>query len=142
MARAAGAWPANDALCDALQVINHLQDCGKDYRELDRVYIPLDRAGGRRHDVEALDAQKANPGPDGVIAAWPIEMPPCWTFPGPSPADQDGRLALEVDLIQTLAEDLNRRLMVPRSFVPAGASRQDGGRRRCSLKRFPASDPA
>ena len=25
-------WPANDALCAALQVINHLQDCGKDYR--------------------------------------------------------------------------------------------------------------
>ena len=25
-------WPANDALCAALQIINHLQDCGKDYR--------------------------------------------------------------------------------------------------------------
>ena len=35
-------WPANDALCAALQIINHLQDCAKDYRELDRVYIPLD----------------------------------------------------------------------------------------------------
>ena len=33
-------WPANDALCAALQVINHLQDCGKDYRDLGRVYIP------------------------------------------------------------------------------------------------------
>ena len=33
-------WPASDALCAALQVINHLQDCGKDYRTLDRVYIP------------------------------------------------------------------------------------------------------
>src|SRR5262249_21021184 len=30
-------WPANDALCAALQVINHLQDCAKDYRELNRV---------------------------------------------------------------------------------------------------------
>jgi squalene synthase HpnC len=35
-------WPANDALCSALQVINHLQDCAKDYRNLNRVYIPLD----------------------------------------------------------------------------------------------------
>jgi len=35
-------WPANDALCAALQIINHLQDCRKDYRELDRVYVPLD----------------------------------------------------------------------------------------------------
>src|SRR6266403_1945743 len=33
-------WSANDALCAALQIINHLQDCGKDYRQLDRVYIP------------------------------------------------------------------------------------------------------
>ena len=40
-------WPANDALCAALQIINHLQDCGKDYRDLDRVYIPLD---GLRRD--------------------------------------------------------------------------------------------
>src|SRR5262249_55973540 len=37
-----GLWPANDALCTALQIINHLQDCGKDYRALNRVYIPLD----------------------------------------------------------------------------------------------------
>ena len=29
-------WPANDALCAALQIINHLQDCGEDYRNLDR----------------------------------------------------------------------------------------------------------
>lgn len=33
-------WPASDALCAALQVINHLQDCAKDYRDLDRVYLP------------------------------------------------------------------------------------------------------
>jgi phytoene/squalene synthetase len=33
---------AADALCNVLQVINHLQDCGKDYRDLDRVYLPRD----------------------------------------------------------------------------------------------------
>ena len=45
-----GTWPANDALCAALQIINHLQDCAKDYRELNRVYIPAGCAGrgGRR----------------------------------------------------------------------------------------------
>ncbi len=32
----------SDALCNALQVINHLQDCAVDHRELDRVYLPLD----------------------------------------------------------------------------------------------------
>ena len=35
-------WPANDALCAALQIINHLQDCKKDSIDLDRVYVPLD----------------------------------------------------------------------------------------------------
>ena len=41
-------WPASDALCAALQVINHLQDCGKDRRELDRVYVPQDALAARR----------------------------------------------------------------------------------------------
>ena len=30
----------SDALCNALQVINHLQDCADDYAEMDRVYLP------------------------------------------------------------------------------------------------------
>ncbi len=34
-------WPASDALCNALQVINHLQDCGDDYADLNRVYLPM-----------------------------------------------------------------------------------------------------
>ena len=49
-------WPANDALCAALQIINHLQDCGKDYRDLDRVYIPLDALAAAGASVEALGA--------------------------------------------------------------------------------------
>ena len=35
-------WPANDALCSALQILNHLQDCGADYRDLGRVYLPAE----------------------------------------------------------------------------------------------------
>ena len=44
-------WAANDALCAALQINNHLQDCGKDFRDLNRVYIPLDAfaAAGARN---------------------------------------------------------------------------------------------
>ncbi|MBC8269123.1 MAG: squalene synthase HpnC [Rhodospirillaceae bacterium] len=36
-----GYWPS-DALCAALQLINHVQDCGDDYRTLGRVYLPGD----------------------------------------------------------------------------------------------------
>ena len=35
------AWPASDALCTALQVLNHLQDLRADHLELGRQYIPL-----------------------------------------------------------------------------------------------------
>lgn len=35
-------WASSDALCASLQVLNHLQDCGKDLRELDRCYVPQD----------------------------------------------------------------------------------------------------
>ena len=55
-------WPAADALCSALQVLNHLQDCAADYRALDRVYLPLadlEAAGG---GVEMLVAPAASPG--------------------------------------------------------------------------------
>lgn len=36
------ALPAADALCTALQILNHLQDCQVDFRNLHRVYIPSD----------------------------------------------------------------------------------------------------
>src|SRR6185312_7122648 len=61
-------WPANDALCTALQVINHLQDCAKDYRALDRVYIPLDVLAAYGAGVEALDGARASPALRQVIA--------------------------------------------------------------------------
>src|SRR3569833_141082 len=54
-------WPANDALCAALQIINHLQDCAKDYRDLDRVYVPLDALAANGLAVEALAAPQATP---------------------------------------------------------------------------------
>ena len=44
-------WPASDAVCAALQIINHLQDCGEDYRNLDRVYLPLDSLSARGVEV-------------------------------------------------------------------------------------------
>jgi squalene synthase HpnC len=47
-------WPASDALCAALQVINHMQDCAQDYRALDRVYLPLDELASHGASVEAL----------------------------------------------------------------------------------------
>ena len=50
-------FEGSDALCNALQVLNHLQDCKQDYLALDRVYLPepwLEEAGGSVEDL-ALD---------------------------------------------------------------------------------------
>jgi squalene synthase HpnC len=47
-------YPFSDALCSALQVLNHLQDCRDDYRNLDRVYLPLDWMGMEGLEVSAL----------------------------------------------------------------------------------------
>ena len=55
-------WPASDALCSALQVLNHLQDCADDYRNLDRVYLPLADLAAASCPVEALAAPAAGPG--------------------------------------------------------------------------------
>ena len=52
-------WPANDALCAALQIINHLQDCGKDFRDLNRVYIPLDAFAAAGASAGAARASRA-----------------------------------------------------------------------------------
>jgi squalene synthase HpnC len=101
-------WPANDALCAALQIINHLQDCGKDFRALDRVYIPLDALAAAGATVEELGAERASPQLRACIqdlarrtgdTLLRISRP----F---SASIVDARLALEVAVIQTLAERL------------------------------------
>ncbi|WP_137391252.1 squalene synthase HpnC [Rhodoligotrophos defluvii] len=55
-------YVSSDALCNALQVINHLQDCGKDRANLDRVYLPTDWLDAEGETVEALDRPSASAG--------------------------------------------------------------------------------
>lgn len=105
-------WPVNDALCAALQVINHLQDCAKDYRELTRVYIPEPMLTAAGITVAALGEDKANPALAGVISALARKNAELLEISRPfARGIRDGRLALEVDLIQTLADDLNAMLI-------------------------------
>ncbi|MEI9994890.1 MAG: squalene synthase HpnC [Rhizomicrobium sp.] len=102
-------WPANDALCAALQVINHLQDCAKDYRELNRVYIPQDVLP----DPQVLSAPKAGPELRAALAGLARRTQDLLAQSRPFAAQiRDRRLSLEVSVIQTLAEDLTARLLV------------------------------
>jgi hydroxysqualene synthase len=104
-------WPPSDALCSALQVLNHLQDCGADYRALDRVYLPendLAMCGAR---VEELAAARASAGILGVIhrlldstdrlIEQASYLPPAVKSPG---------LRRECAVIVGLARRLSRRL--------------------------------
>ncbi len=105
-------WPANDALCAALQIINHLQDCGKDYRDLDRVYIPLDAFAEAGATIDALGAPRATPALAACIRK--LARRTGDTLLGASKPFSAGiadtRLALEVAVIQTYAERITAML--------------------------------
>jgi hydroxysqualene synthase len=104
-------WPANDALCAALQVINHLQDCGKDYRAIDRVYIPMEMLGLAGVPITSLGAVSASPGLRCVIAALAEKTQALLVrSAGFSRSIADRRLGVEVAVIQRLAVSLAARL--------------------------------
>ena len=105
-------WPASDALCAALQVVNHLQDCGKDYRAIGRVYIPEDILAAAGARVGDLGAARATPALLDAIRAAARRTQVLLHHSKPFAAMiRDRRLAAEVAVIQRLAEDLTRRLM-------------------------------
>ncbi len=104
-------YPASDALCRALQVINHLQDCGDDYRALDRVYLPLawlDEAGVA---VAELAAGRTGPGLRAVLDRTLDGVDRLIAEARPLPA-QIGhrRLAMDAGAIVGIAERLVRAL--------------------------------
>lgn len=55
-------YGASDALCTALQIVNHLQDCQDDHRDLDRVYLPGDWLAEEGLDVSVLKRNSSPPG--------------------------------------------------------------------------------
>jgi hydroxysqualene synthase len=104
-------WPANDALCAALQIINHLQDCKQDYVDLDRVYIPQDALRASGVTVEALGAAHASPALRQCLHQLAARTETLLTESnGFAGAIADWRLALEVSVINTLARRLTRIL--------------------------------
>ena len=100
-------WPASDALCSALQVINHLQDCAKDYKNLNRVYLPLDTLAAHQASVEMLDRAKAPPPLRGALhelARRTSELVDCGAALVPQIGDV--RLGAEIAAIHALARRL------------------------------------
>jgi len=100
-------WIASDALCDALQVLNHVQDCKDDYLALDRVYLPGDRMAAHGAVVEDLAAERASPALrrvlDDALAGVGDLMVRARTLPGRL---NSRRLAMESAVIVRLADRL------------------------------------
>jgi squalene synthase HpnC len=104
-------WPANDALCAALQIINHLQDCGKDYRAIGRVYVPLTALTRRGAYVTDLGLAASTPALHGTIIDLGNKTLELLAQSAPfAHGIRDRRLGGEVAIIQRLAEDLTRRV--------------------------------
>jgi squalene synthase HpnC len=105
-------WPANDALCAALQIINHLQDCKQDYLDLDRVYVPLDVLAACGTTVEALAAPRSSPPLLDCLHRLAVRTERLLGDSDVFPTlIGDWRLGLEVSVINTLAHRLTRLLM-------------------------------
>lgn len=105
-------WPMNDALCAALQVINHLQDCRKDYLALDRVYVPTGMLTAMGLTAEAIGADRATPALRQIIVQLVRQTQELLRQSAPfARAIRDTRLAAEVAIIQRLAEDLTAVLI-------------------------------
>ena len=98
-------WPASDAICAALQINNHLQDCANDYRGLNRVYLPLDALAAAGTNVEALGAAKASPELMRCIAGL-AKRTKALLHEGDALAVmvQDRRLGLEISVIVAMAD--------------------------------------
>lgn len=103
----------SDALCLALQVINHVQDCRDDYRTLNRVYLPGDWMAAEGATVEALNAPRCSPALrrvlDRTLDATEKLMPAARRLPG---GLFSRRLALESGVIVAIADALIARLRV------------------------------
>jgi squalene synthase HpnC len=106
-------WAASDALCAGLQINNHLQDCGKDYRDLNRVYLPRDALAAAGAAVEALGAKQASAPLLQCLHALAVRTEILLNESKSLSAEvRDIRLGIEISVIQTFADKIVSLLKV------------------------------
>jgi squalene synthase HpnC len=106
-------WPASDALCAGLQINNHLQDCGKDYRDLNRVYLPRDALALAGASVEELGQARASAPLLQCLHSLAARTEVLLDESKSLGADvKDFRLGLEISVIQAFADKIVRLLKV------------------------------
>ena len=106
-------WPASDALCAGLQINNHLQDCARDYRDLNRVYLPRDALAAANATVEMLGEAKSPPALLKCLQALAGRTETLLNEGKSLCAEvKDVRLGLEVAVIQAFADRIVGMLKV------------------------------
>ncbi|MGY3446772.1 squalene synthase HpnC [Bradyrhizobium sp. USDA 4473] len=106
-------WAASDALCAGLQINNHLQDCGKDYRNLNRVYLPRDALAAAGATVEMLGETKSQPALLKCLQALAVRTEALLDRSKSLAAEvKDFRLGLEISVIQAFADKIVTMLKV------------------------------
>ncbi len=102
---------SSDALCAALQVLNHLQDCAGDLATLDRCYLPRDMLATAGARVDDLAAASASPGLRRVFDRLLDQVDRLNEEGRQLPRRvKDRRLRLETAVIVNLSHRLARRL--------------------------------
>ena len=100
-------WAASDALCAGLQINNHLQDCAKDYKNLNRVYLPRDALAASGATVEMLGEAKSQPALLRCLQALAVRTEALLGDSKPLAAEvKDFRLGLEISVIQAFADKI------------------------------------
>jgi len=106
-------WAASDALCAALQINNHLQDCGKDFRELNRVYLPRDALAASGASVEQLGLAQSPPEMLACLQGLAVRNAALLDEGRSLAAEiRDFRLGVDVAVIQAYADRIVRLLKV------------------------------
>jgi phytoene/squalene synthetase len=106
-------WTASDALCAGLQINNHLQDCAKDYRNLNRVYLPRDALAAAGATVEMLGEAKSPPALLQCLQALAGRTQALLGESKRLSAEvRDLRLGVEISVIQSFADKIVRMLKV------------------------------
>ncbi len=104
-------WEPSDALCTALQVLNHLQDSTKDVASLDRCYLPTELLTQHGARIEDLRGAAATPALRRVFDALLDRVDALnRTATGLPRRTQSRRLRLETAVIVGLAHRLAGRL--------------------------------
>jgi hydroxysqualene synthase len=147
-------WAASDALCAGLQINNHLQDCGKDYRNLNRVYLPRDALAAAGASVEQLGGDRAPPPLLRCLQAVALRTEVLLDESKSLGAQvKDWRLGLEISVIQSFADRIVGMLKVrdplsqrvhlgPMELLAYSAGGIAGEMTRRATGRRPVSKPA